>query len=321
MSVTIKVNNFSSTNIKEKTYLPTGPTAGATSLVVESGDNISQNLYVYVGSLGSDASELRVVSSISNDTITVPALEKNHDDLTEVTVLRFNQIKLYRASNVNGTVPADGSFSLLGSALDLDLDNLQTTYIDDIGSSAYWYKFTFYNSAALTETNLADAVAVRGGGYLAYAKLDDIRRRAGLANNKWVTDEVIDEKRQAAQQMINSTLAGMYTIPFTAPINQLIAECTMLLAAGYLLTDSYGPLTSLNTNEGQQMIDRVMNDKKTGILDRLNTKDLILTGADGVDTSIPGTGNSFSGWPNSTTATTDPSSGGSVRKIRMSDRY
>ena len=65
---------------------------------------------------------------------------------------------------------------------------------------------------------------------------------------------MVDAKRQAAQAEINGALSGHYTIPFASPVNPFIADLTARIAAGLLLTQSYGIYASMNTNNGEQKL-------------------------------------------------------------------
>ena len=323
MPQTITVDNFSDLNVKETLELSADIAAAVTTLPLKYSTGLVTNDYLYIGQLAGENSEVVIadtITSATSITIDAPGTVKAHSKFDPISQLFGNQIRIYRAANVDGNVPADGSFSLLATVT-IDFDQTNSTYTDASGDSTYWYKFTYYNQATTAETSLGDSGAVRGGNYGNYASIESIRAEAGLQNNRYVSDGKIDQKRQSAQAYINSELTGVYTLPFTEPINPLIQEITQLLAAGYLLTDNYGPLGTLNTNEGQQKIDRVTNKDKTGLLDKLADGRLQLTDESGTSTAIPGTAGGFGGWPDGTTDTAASTSGGAERAFRMSDRF
>ena len=66
---------------------------------------------------------------------------------------------------VDGNIPADASFSQIGTAIDIDPDQTFTIFTDGSGGSEYWYKTTYFNSVTLAETNITQSFAARGGGY------------------------------------------------------------------------------------------------------------------------------------------------------------
>lgn len=317
MSATISVENFGSLNIKETSKLDVDSVAGATSLTLAYTDNILADDYLYLGTFAGEGSEKVDVSTITDSkvlTLKTPYAKKPHSRFDVVSTLFGNQINIYRAANVDGTQPADGSFSAL-AAVGIDFDNSSTSYVDATGSSSYWYKFTYLNTFASTETALADSPAVRGGGVGDYCSVDAIRNRAGLNNNRFISDAKLDEWRQAAQDEINSNLIGLYAIPFTSPINAMIRNITIDLAAGMTLLDDYGPTNVMDTTNGQKKIDDAR-----ALLARIKNKELILPDILGASTAIDGA-NSITMWPDDSTATADSSVGGGARKFRVSDRY
>lgn len=318
MPAKIRINNFDSSNIIEKAILDADSVIGATTLTLKNSQNFNVNDYALVGAQGGEKSELKAISAVNADQITVTlstATKEAHNRFDQVTTLFGNQIKIYRASNVDGTIPADNQFTLL-TTLGIDPDQLYTDYTDATGSSTYWYKFTYYNSTALTESNLADAIAVRGSGYGNYCSVDEIRFESGLKNNRWITDADIDFYRKSAQAEIDGSLTGTYTVPFTTPINPLIAEITRKLAAGFILTKNYGPLATLNTNNGTTKITEAR-----ALLDKLNKKTITLTDVVGNSLVNSTDAGNFNAWPDTTTETADPTVGGNPRMFRVSDRY
>lgn len=321
MSQPLRATNFGRSNTREIGKLNADASPGATSLTVDNSQGFSVGDYIYLGIPGAETGEAVTVTDApdSNTTIPVSAVKLNHSRFDPIHSLFGNKVRFYRAANVNGTAPADELFSLLWEA-EIDYDQQETSYTDANGSSDYWYKFTYYNETAAQETNLSSATAVRGGGYGNYCTLEAIRKRAGFQNNRYISYADIDAKRQAAQSVIDATLAGKYVIPFTAPVPTLITECTILLAAGSLLVDNYGPMSTSSTNEGKDMIETVMNKDKTGYLDRLDSNDLELTDAQGVP-QVTAVGSGVSGHPNSTTTHLPAEQGGSMRLFRINTRY
>ncbi len=305
MSQTLRLNNFNAANIVEESQLNADAAIG-TALTLKDNQGFLAADFILIGQRGGENSELRTVdapnSNLTGLTITA-ATKLPHSRFDQVTKLFGSKMKVYRAANVDGSQPADASFSVIDT-IDIDPDQMSTEYTDDDGSAAYWYKRTFYNPTTALETPLADAIAYRGGedNNLYYANTDEVREKAGLQNNKWITNEKVIEKILAAQSVINATLTGLYTVPFTSPINPLINEITQLLAAGYLLTQES---TNANTRaKGQALIDSATNDKGTGWLDKLDKRELKLTGMTGADESSSATGTGgYSGWPNDSTGT------------------
>ena len=322
MSQTLTISNYPKTNILEETELTADAASAQAVIAVINNQNFAENTHYVIGRIGGESLEKLLVLSVSGTTgITATTnLARSHSKFDKVTRLFGNKIRIYRAANADGTQPADGSFALL-TTVDIDFDGSQTEYTDDDGSSSYWYKHTFYDSVGLEETPLSGSGAVRGGGIGNYASIESIRKQAGLENNRYITDPQIEEKRQSAQKLIDATLTGLYTVPFTAPINPLIAEITRLYAAGLLLTSEFGGnSTGRMYIEGKGMMDSVTNTSGTGLLDKLNKKELKLVGLTGDAETVVDAGG-YSAWPTGDTATTATEYGGGARKFRSEDRY
>lgn len=314
MSQTITVANFPDKNIIERSVLSTDALSGDTIIYPENTQNITLGSWVILGQLGAELSELVTVAGpITGPTeLTVSPLVYAHYLYDPVTVIFGDKLVIYRATNVDGKPPADAAFTEL-TVVDLDVDQLTTTYIDAGGGSDYWYKLTYKDSSDDTETSLSSSRAVRGGGVGDYATIEAIRHEAGFDQNKNVTDVMIDEKRQAAQSIINSRLGTRYTVPFQPPINDYVADLTTRLAAGYLLLQQYGAYTQLDTNNGQSKIDKVMAELK-----ELQEGTATLVGEDG-GSEVGGSNSGFEGWPNATTVTAAPESAGGDHMFRVSD--
>jgi hypothetical protein len=324
MSQILHLANYPERNLSERTFVTVDSVANASSVTVDSSQGYAINDYIYVGDVDGEKSDLVKITGISGNVISsTDTFKFAHTAGQIVYKLNGNQIKIYRAPNVDGNVPDDTNFASIAT-IDIDPDQMQTDYTDATGGSSYWYKSTFYNSTNTNETALSDSSAIRGGGgtaeYPEYCSNEDVRNEAGLQNNTHITDDRIDEKRTAAQAFIDASLNGKYIVPFTAPINPLIAEITRKLAAGYLLTDDYGPVQTLDTRQGQQKIDYVTNKDGTGVLDKLVAKDLTLTSVIGNDESVVDSG-VFSAWPDETTASADIENHGGDYMFRVKDRY
>lgn len=251
MSVTLKIDNYPSLNIKETSSLSLDVEPGATSITLLNNDNITDGDFVVFGRRDSETAELKTINSVSGATIVVTEpISFHHDAFGDVTALFGSQLKIYRADNANGTTPADGAFTQLGDPIDLDIDQAFTAFTDPDGGDAYWYKYVYFNPTTNEQTDLVYCFAVRGGTAGQYATIDDIRGAAGFSNNRNITDFYIDGFRRSAQDQVNGKLAGVYVVPFTAPINGFITQITRTLAAGHLKLDQYGQ----NNEEGQEMV-------------------------------------------------------------------
>lgn len=253
MATTLQADSFAPANIKERAVLDADVAAGATSLTLKSNQGLEVGDFLYLGTLAQEGCEKAVIQSLVDGTgVTLAAgIAFAHTRFEPVTALLGDQVHFYRAANVDGTVPADGSFSAILSPADIDPDQPSTYRVDSTGGSDYWYKVTYYNSSAAADaTDLVAATAVRGADYAHYASLSEIRGRAGFGRNLNLLDSRIDACRRSAESEINGALVGKYTVPFEKPVPELIRHIAVDLAAGFLLLDQYGTLNDGSTKDG-----------------------------------------------------------------------
>lgn len=235
---TLLIESLADINIRERTALSAAVAAEADDLPVNSAEGFAAGQPVIVGTPGTDGAELASVDEVSSDTelTLAAALNLSHQRFEPVIGLVGGVARIYRAPDVDG---APGSFTELATRT-LDVDQPTTYYTDSGGSSAYWYKWTYYDATSGAETDLEAAEAVRGDDFAHYAPLAPIRATAGFSNAHNLKDASVAEYRRQAESEINSALATAYTVPFAAPVPEIIRTLTVQLAAGFLLQAAYG---------------------------------------------------------------------------------
>jgi phage gp36-like protein len=170
------------------------------------------------------------------------ALALAHARYEPVTAVLGDSIHIYRAPDFNGTVPADDQFTVLTTRT-IDPDQQSTYYSDSVGSSDFWYRYTYFNPLTLEETPLTAFDAFRGDDFAHYASLAEIRNEAGFKNATNLPDSDIEQQRRAAEAEINASLSGAYTVPFN-PVPEIIHTLTTQLASALLLSKAYGQTSS-----------------------------------------------------------------------------
>lgn len=284
MPTTLAIESFSDNNIRERSKLSEGADIRATTLLFESTEGFTEGDIIYVGQLSRDGCEKAVIYSVdSATTVTLTqSLELPHSRFEAVTSVVGDKIHIYRAANVNGSVPIDGAFAVLATR-EIDPDQLSTYYTDSDGNSGYWYRYTYYNETSVDETDLDDSDARRGDDFGHYASLTDIRKEAGFDNALNLSDVVIDQQRRIAESEINAALGGKYTVPFT-PVPERIHTLTIQLAAVLLVANAYR-----GTARGQAELKAAR-----ALLDAYRTGDQTITDENG--TAIT-SGEGISSWP------------------------
>lgn len=109
------------------------------------------------------------------------------EELSNV-LLNYDQIKVYRS-----TTDEAGPYSELtgpGTRVDLVAGQVLYEYIDTAGDTAYWYKFSYFNSTSLLEGGLSAAISGADSGGL-YASIQDLR-------DQDITTTMVDDGRALA---------------------------------------------------------------------------------------------------------------------------
>jgi hypothetical protein len=172
-----------------------------------------------------------------------------------LTYLFGDQIRIYRAPNSDGNQPADDQFAMI-TTLSIDPNQALTAYIDANGGGDYWYKAVFVNSHSSAATSLALATARRGDTGYHYVTIDAIRREAGFSNAPFISDDMIDEKRQFAEAETTSALTGVYALPLPLPINPNVVNACLQIAAGLLMSAQYTRTNAALAKQGDAMAKR-----------------------------------------------------------------
>ena len=182
--------------LSEKTAFSADEAAGETTLSVENTNAFSSDDFVIIDQLGSESSELRKISSVSTNSITLSVATKiAHYKDAPIQVIRYDKRKFYRSTSENGSY---SHLAAEGSPVDITPDQPEGTEFEDAnGISSSWYKATYYNSVTMTETSLSDATATKAGDAEHYTSIYKIRCEAGFQNNDYIGSDLIDRYRTA----------------------------------------------------------------------------------------------------------------------------
>lgn len=236
MATTLRIESFAPENIRERTELLEAASASDSVLRVLSTADFTMGDILYVGSQGREGCEKAVVASIGSATqLTLQSpLKYAHIAYDDVCSVLGDTIRVYRAPNVDGKIPADGSFVALATRA-IEPEQLSTYYRDSNGTSDHWYKFTYTNLNTGAETDLADSTATRGQDFGNYCSLREIREEAGALQATTLPDTTVALCRTNAQNEINAALRNVYgkKVPFN-PVPGQIKTLTIQLAAALL---------------------------------------------------------------------------------------
>ena len=236
MATTLNIESFSDSNIRERSQLAAPVSAGVSAITVVSTSGFNAGDILYVGARSRDGCEKAVVASVDSSTqlTLVAPLQHAHIAYDDVCSVLGDTIRIYRAPNADGKIPADGSFVPLATR-SIEPEQLSTYYRDSNGTSDHWYKFTYTNLDTGAETDLADSTAARGQDFGNYCSLREIREEAGALQATTLPDTTVALCRTNAQNEINAALRNVYgkKVPFN-PVPGQIKTLTIQLAAALL---------------------------------------------------------------------------------------
>jgi phage gp36-like protein len=293
MALTLNLTNFSQNNILEFAKVATDTVAGGAVLPFDNAQNFAGQDFILVGKQGGGVSRVYQITSLAGNNVTLSEnLVFPVERGTQITKLFGNKLKVYSAPYMQGSIPADGDYTLVtGGTINIDPDQLITQFTDQNGSDQFWYKYTFYNSITQGETQLRSSSAVRDTSATDYATIGDVRQEAGFNGNYNVTDELIYRKLQAAQAKINGMLSGRYVLPIGQPVSPIIADLTVRLAAGYVMIAEYGTFDGQDKSKGEKLRDDAISELKD-----YQTGSQVITDLQAVNTEIIDAGGFDSGF-------------------------
>lgn len=272
---------------RERDAITADVSAGASAVIsVINSINIAVNDFIVVGTEGSESAEICQVTAVTATTITVATLLLSHKKDESITKYKYNKRKFY------GSTTSDGSFTELtgdGSPKTIMVNNPQGTLLEYTGGEGYvYFKSTYYNSQSAEESNIADAEVVYSDDSLRYCSLYAIRKQAGLTNNPFITDGILETYRKRAENEVRSYIMAKYILPLTE-IPALIEHATVLLAAGYMDYQEFG-----RDGEGVKWLG-----EGRGILNSIKKGSQYLIGADETELPTRSTVNTVQGYPDS----------------------
>lgn len=244
---------------REKTEFSADEDAEQTVLSCGNASHFDIADYVVLGYPGNDTAEIRKISAISADliTITTDATKFAHAKGEPITQILYNQRKFYRSATETGEyTPIENEDNPVNIAIDKP-DG--TMFEDADGTSTSWYKAAYHNEATSDTTLLSDAIATKARDSEHYTSIYKIKEEAGFEENYYLPDELVSRYRDEAENQAESTVASVYSLPFSAK-PKIFQHIITLLAGGLLLAKEYGIEADVEIGKtGERKITRAEN--------------------------------------------------------------
>jgi hypothetical protein len=185
----------------ERTYLSQTYAAGVSSFSVKNAQGFASSKAILLGKQGDERSEILQTSTVTQpNTIATSANSKfGHNADDPVYLLKYNQIKIYRATAI------DGTYNVIAT-VDIDVDNAEgvTRYDDTAGLTTSYYKIKFYNSIDTEESEFSDPIAATGHNIKSAGKVIDavVRRVRDTDYTILSVDEYLDIMTEVNDDLI-----------------------------------------------------------------------------------------------------------------------
>lgn len=216
----------------ERTYLSQSYVAGTSSFSVKNAQGFANSKAILIGKQGDERSEILTTSTVTQpNTVAVSAASKfGHNADDPVYLLKYNQIKFYRATAI------DGTYNVIAT-VDLDVDNSDgiTRYDDTAGLTTSYYKIKFYNSLTTEESDFSDPIAATGHQLRAAGKVIDavVRRVRDTDYVVLSVDEYLDIMTEVNDDLITQAhrpyrfLKRKITLNTSAGVNYIDLDTTV----------------------------------------------------------------------------------------------
>ena len=162
-----------------RTNLTRKALAAQADLIVQNAVDFSAHDHVVIGNPGQELTEIKKILSISGKTLTLSAnLINTHAENTRITFIKYDQIKFYKATSVNGDYSAV-------STKDLAIDEPHTMYDDSTALTTDYFKIKYFNSYTDELSVFSDPIGSSGFPRYALKSIQDA-----------LFDQVGDKKEQ-----------------------------------------------------------------------------------------------------------------------------
>lgn len=161
---------------------------------IASGSNVNTNVvntngfaasdFILIGNLGDEATELQVVSSITDtDTFVITGVALAHPSGTPIRKALWDQIKLERSAD-------NSSWSVI-STINIKGDQTLIEYNDTAGASTDYYRYRYYNSTTATYDGYSNSFSAASAPSPVDIIISDVIRELGTDYDDIVTKPVI----------------------------------------------------------------------------------------------------------------------------------
>jgi hypothetical protein len=182
-----------------RTFLTAKANLGQAVLAVQNVAEFAVNDLLVIGNPTEELTEIKKISDITGKNITLSAnLINSHSENTKITIIKYDQVKFYKADSISGT------YNVV-STKDLAIGEPSTLYDDASALSTDYFKIRYYNSQTTDLSVFSDPIA--SGGFPRYALasiVDAVFKRFGDKKKQVLeVEEIIEWVNEGKDDMAN----------------------------------------------------------------------------------------------------------------------
>lgn len=193
-------------DVRVDTYTNNNIAAGVTAIPVDNAVEFTAGaILLMIGSLTMENAEIVLATAHTNTSFTVSATKQAHSRGEVVREIKWDQINIFRSATF------DGTYTILGSANDLQVTQMNTVVFDSAGLSTDYYKVQWKNSQTGLLSSFSSPISVTS--YLptsAGSLFKSVLNLTGVKeNDKSITPEFLLGALDDARQYTESKLYGI----------------------------------------------------------------------------------------------------------------
>lgn len=182
-----------------RSNLTTKAVAGQADLIIQNASDFNVDDHLVIGNPAEELTEIKKIDSISGKTITLSAnLVNTHPENTRITFIKYNQIKFYKATSINGSYSAVATKNIA-------IDEPHTLYDDVTALSTDYFKIKYFNSDSSDLSVYSDPIGASGFPRYSLKRIQDaFYAKTGDKKEQYYTrEEITDMANEVKDEMVN----------------------------------------------------------------------------------------------------------------------
>lgn len=185
-----------------RSNLTTKAVSGQADLIIQNASDFAVDDHLVIGNPAEELTEIKKIANISGKTITLSAnLVNTHPENTRITFIKYDQVKFYKATSVNGT------YNLVANK-SIAIDEPHTLYDDSTALSTDYFKIKYFNSDSSDLSVYSDPIGASGFPRYSLKRIQDaVYAKTGDKKESYYTrEEITDWVNEIKDDMVNQII-------------------------------------------------------------------------------------------------------------------